>query len=152
MRKIICSVLVFLFAFCTVTTAESVIDISTMTIDELISLRDSIDEQIRGILVSDNTMIYAGDYLVGKDIKAGKYVITCTREKEDADDGMVMAIYDDDEAYKANKGKYPYGVFRDNAKVFIVIDEGASAMISLEEGEHFIISWGEGTCTPANPS
>ena len=54
MRKIICSVLVFLFAFCTVTTAESVIDISTMTIDELISLRDSIDEQIRGIWGSDN--------------------------------------------------------------------------------------------------
>ena len=124
-------------------------DFSEKKLDELIMLRSRIDEEITTRIGTNNSMIYMGSYLVGTDIKAGRYLITCTKENENATNGMVIVVFRSDEAYEANyPTSYVYGDYRDNADVFIGIDEGESALLSIQDGDHLVINWGQGTCIP----
>ena len=47
----------------------------SMSIDDLLALRQSIDSEISARLASDVSTIYPGVYYVGKDIKEGSFVI-----------------------------------------------------------------------------
>ena len=126
----------------------------TLNSDYEVTLERLIDDAGKWTqtLLIDSSMIFVGDYTAGIDIKPGTYVITCTKAKEHASDGMTIAIYEPGENYKVNKNKSVYYEFRDNAKAFIGIDFGGSAIISLQEGEHLIIRWGEGTLRSFTPS
>ena len=97
-------------------------------------------------------MIYAGDYLVGTDIKAGKYILTCTKEREDASDDMVMGIFNEKDTHDQFAAESAYYDFKDNVDVFYELEKDLTAVITLEDGQYFVIKWGEGTCTPYTPS
>ncbi len=147
---ILCSMI---FVISLINTALVENDLSEKSLDELFELRERINTEIElRIGLIDSSMIFVGDYTAGIDIKPGTYVITCTKAKEHASDGMTIAIYEPGENYKVNKNKSVYYEFRDNAKAFIGIDFGGSAIISLQEGEHLIIRWGEGTLRSFTPS
>ncbi len=152
MKKVIALIFVALLLVANIGYADVGIDLSAMTLEELTTLRDEINALIKANVEDNNAMIYVGDFLVGKDIRAGSYIITCTKEEENASDGMIIAIYDSGDTYEMNKSKSVYYDFRDNANVFIGIDLGETTIINLEEGQHLIIRWGEGTCKSYAPA
>lgn len=74
MRRLFALVLVFVLMFCSVATAES-IDLSALSLDELIALRQEIDLLIFGSDAYKNVPVPAGDYVIGVDIPAGTYTL-----------------------------------------------------------------------------
>lgn len=71
MKRLILLVLVLTMAVSPALAAG--IDLSKMTDAELVELRAQIDE----ILDDDSSKIYEGKYVVGTDIKPGRYKLTC---------------------------------------------------------------------------
>ena len=53
-------------------------DLQSMNLDELADLRNQIDQEIRSRLSNNSGTINTGEYVVGKDIKAGLYELTVT--------------------------------------------------------------------------
>ena len=71
MKRLLLLILVLTMAVTPALAAE--IDLTTMTDAELVELRAQIDE----ILDDDSSKIYEGKYVVGTDIKPGRYKLTC---------------------------------------------------------------------------
>lgn len=71
MKRLILLVLILTMAVSPALAAG--IDLSKMTDAELVELRAQIDE----ILDDDSSKIYEGKYVVGTDIKPGRYKLTC---------------------------------------------------------------------------
>lgn len=71
MKRLLLLILVLTMAVTPALAAE--IDLTTMTDAELVGLRAQIDE----ILDDDSGKIYEGKYVVGTDIKPGRYKLTC---------------------------------------------------------------------------
>ncbi|MBE5814318.1 MAG: hypothetical protein E7320_03805 [Clostridiales bacterium] len=79
-RFMFCLVCILLLSVC---AYAEVVDFSTMSIEELVSMRNRIDNEIYSRVISDNIqigpetpLIYEGTYFVGKDIKPGSYTIS----------------------------------------------------------------------------
>ena len=71
MKRLVLLVLVLTMIVAPALAAE--IDLSKMTDAELVELRAQIDE----ILDDDSSKMYDGKYVVGTDIKPGRYKLTC---------------------------------------------------------------------------
>ena len=80
MKKILSLALLTVLLIPTVGLSEEVIDLTSMTLEELISLRNSTSGEIYSRLgfSFEDSEIGAGYYLVGTDIKAGTYEFICT--------------------------------------------------------------------------
>lgn len=76
MKKLIAIILAAILLFATPVLAEG-IDLSTMTIDELVVLRTRINAEINGRMSGSDNAFPPFDYKVGKHIPAGVYMITC---------------------------------------------------------------------------
>lgn len=74
MKKLVALVLVFL-SLVSVTSAET-IDLSGMNYDELVALRNAVNEAIMERGYEKTVAVPAGTYTVGVDIPAGTYTIT----------------------------------------------------------------------------
>ena len=111
MKKIV-SVVLLLVLTCCVAYAE--VNLSTMTTEELITLRTSIVKELmdRGALKSAN--VPAGEYVIGKDIPAGDYSITTTQI-------LVNVIYGD-------------------FNMYMVTPDNSVGKITLKDGESFQFS------------
>lgn len=112
------------------------IDISGMTADELLTLRESINEELEQRVGSDGSEIWSGEYTVGKDILPGQYVLTLTKIVEDVN-GEVR-VYRDADAYE----EYDYDIAELLSK-----DEGY--YLDLSEGMILVIEYGSGTLKSA---
>ena len=73
MRKLLCLLMAILLIG-TVALAES-IDLSALSDDELLALKDQLDSVIYERELFSSTLFPAGLYVVGEDIKAGKYAV-----------------------------------------------------------------------------
>ena len=84
MKKTLIALLVSFTLFTTTANASS-IDLESMTTDELIELKDKIHQEIMERVQDEGIEepIYQGTYIVGEDIKPGKYVIVFRNEFED---------------------------------------------------------------------
>ena len=76
MKKIICVVLILMLP---VMALADGIDLSSMTYDQLITLRKSLTEEIMNRPEWKEVTIPAGDWNIGSDIPAGTYSITPTK-------------------------------------------------------------------------
>lgn len=74
MKKLIAGLLIACTLFTTSVCAASV-DIDSMTMDELIELRDAITNKINSGYGEGAETIYHGHYVVGETIKPGQYVL-----------------------------------------------------------------------------
>lgn len=72
-------------------------DLASMSLDDLLVLRQNIESEITERLASDNSLIYPGVYLVGKDIKEGTYLITGMFSD---DYGMQVLVYPSESDYE----------------------------------------------------
>lgn len=121
MKKILVLLIVFVMAFSTLTFAGvEDINLSEMSLDELVALRSSITEEISARL-GDAGTIDMGLYEVGKDIKAASFEVTGL---EGAEDTAYVIIFDNREDLDATK----------TLQVHYIAD-GDSAVINLKEGQ-----------------
>ena len=121
------------------------VDLSSLTLDELVQLRLRIDESIisRTATMTGNK-ISMGRYVVGVDIIPGKYDITCTDcivfsdPRDSWKEGMLVFVFNDVES--ANEG--------DAMELSGPLKPGQSCYLSLKEGMTFTIRGGSGIISP----
>lgn len=142
MKKVIALLLVAMLSICSVGFAES-LDLASMSLEDLIALRKSVDAEIIARNGSVPSPIYRGMYVAGESIAPGMYTIKCP------DDGQSISV----------------GIFADKdtyAKAFEAQDEslasfqsfvnaGETVFLQLDEGAVLFLS-GEGEIQPVSPA
>ncbi len=131
MRKLTIVILSFLLAFSGVAAAEG-IDLTTMTLDELVALHQSVDAEIDARISCDPEMIPAGVYVVGESIKAGKYNILTNDDYY----GFNVATFASKEIYEK--------AFAENnealASFQCYVGSDDSAFVQLDDGMVLLVS------------
>lgn len=105
MKRIICCILIccVLCIFSEYAHAES-FDLESMSTEDLMVLRSTIDSILSDRLDAKSSFFYNGIYVVGQDIKPGRYTITLGAVLEDyasiwlgtsLTDGSAITHYDD---------------------------------------------------------
>lgn len=135
MKKLL-AVLVALFMLVPVALAEE-IDLTKMTTEELEKLQQNIVLELISRGVSTDNVILKGLYVVGKDIKAGKYQITALDENP----GQRVFLFPSEESLKAAmetkvlpKEAVEYNPY--NSAVYITFEDGAAFVV---EGSSMMI-------------
>ncbi len=68
--------LVLVLVLFVVPSAFAAVDLSGMSYEELVALRDSINAELLSRGIEKKVNVPAGEYIIGKDIPAGEYKIT----------------------------------------------------------------------------
>lgn len=147
MKKLLALSLVLLLSFCSVAAAEGV-DLAAMTLDELVDLHTRVDTEIDARISCDPAPIAEGVYEVGKSIKQGMFLITCTDVNSGW--GIYIDLFDSMESYYKYKENNV-----ENANLIISrsnFNIGGSAMVQLEEGMVLYIHNGIATAEEVLPS
>lgn len=147
MRKLILATLFFLFVFSASAMAEG-IDLSAMSTDELLALREHVNTEITSRIGGDDNLIADGVYVAGEDIMPGRYKITC------------MAAFDDREFYvnvfesKENYQKYDESRWNNASYRFsqAALYEGGVTIVVLLEGMTIEIYNGLGRMEAVKPN
>ena len=148
MKRLV-SVTVILLMLCGVAFA-SVVDFATMSTDDLILLRQQISDEIKKRTNDADSILPKGVYVVGKDIKAGRYVLTMLPyeygtvliiETEERYLEVLAKLNSNDMSDESNEGR----VF----ETYVSRDE--QAYFSLKEGQ-VLITQGTGILSVNKPS
>lgn len=107
--------------------AETSINIEGMSVEEMVKLRDELNAKIAEN--GGDNVITEGDYVVGTDIKASNFKVTCNGE-----DGIMFTIVSEDEYDGMNTSS-------DAGRYFILYD-GESGTLNLKEGEVVMVAAG----------
>ncbi len=132
MRKIVVMMVMLIMLVALVPAHAESIDLEALSLDELVSLRNRITDIISTRTVSSENEIYSGEYIVGEDIKPGKYILTFVRLVEDCSHGKVSLLHKDE------SGKYYY----DDV---VGLSIGEEYYLDLTEGMRIDIRDGVGT-------
>lgn len=108
-----------------INAATTDIDIEGMSVEDMVKLRDELNAKIAEN--GGDNIIVEGDYVVGKDIKASNFKVTCPGE-----DGVMFEIVSEDEYDGMNTSS-------DAGRYFILYD-GESGALNLKEGEVLMVS------------
>lgn len=138
MKKILATLLIVCTLFTTTAYASSV-DIDSLTMDELIKLRDAITEKINSSYGEGADTIYKGQYVVGKTIKPGQYIIVFYKDAT-VDESFVagnITIAEDMESF--NKREF----LRDSFYNF-----GEECYVDLNEGMVIALYYAPGIIRP----
>ena len=139
MKKLVSLLLVFLLCFGASAAADG-LDLSAMSTDDLLILRNQITAEISARLTDDSAMITDGLYVVGVDIKTGMYRIACA-----SDDYIDVMLFDSKENYQTyQKNTYAnvtYRLYR------VTLSRGEMATVHLTDGMVLEISDGIGVIT-----
>lgn len=126
MKKFLVVLLVFVISFTSLVFAGAGdLDLSEMSLDELVTLRNSITEEI-SIRLGNAGTIDMGLYEVGKDIKAASFEV---KGMEGTEETAYVIIFNNREDLDEN----------DPLQVHY-IEEGTSAIVNLKEGQWFRIN------------
>lgn len=149
MRKLIILALVSLLLICGTASAEINIDLSNLSLDELVELHKLLDAEIDERFGGEPSMIAGGVYTAGETIKAGAYVITCTAAY--AEEGMVIQVYASHAQYEECRSVISQ--YKDDYQLFAGhIQPGQSVTVSLASGMVLVIDSGVGLAESITPS
>lgn len=131
MKKILSAMLAIGLASIPVVAESPSVDLSSMTLDELVELRDRVNFEIDyRICVSDST-IGRGTYTVGVSIAPGVYEFTATEVEMGAGSECRIYVYGTDD--------------KENPKIGIYdIPVGSPSVIELIDGDTLEIRGGSG--------
>ena len=107
------------------------IPISSLSTDELISLRDRINDELSLRLKDGTSAIYSGDYVVGQDIKAGQYILYFTKCAEAYGYGEIV-IYANAAAREKRERSIQHP--RKNVETYLNLRDGMILEIRLGSG------------------
>lgn len=134
MKKVLAFLLVCIL-FVTPVFAEGM-DLSSMSVEELIQLHNQIDEILADKFKCELGVIYPGIYVVGKDIKEGRYLLNCLKT------GMVnfwiITLYENEDEFE-NRNR----LYNENLEI------GGQAQLNLTDGMVIEIHDGLGMITVA---
>ena len=128
MKKILC-LLVALLLIGSLGLAEA-IDLSSMTDEELLALKEQVNQAISDRGLVKEFQLTAGIYIGGIDIKPGRYTLTAT----DANDMVSIGLGVDTDALDSDKGV----LFMDT-EYFHEGDEPKIYSLSIAEGNVLVI-------------
>lgn len=131
MKKLLATMMVVLMLV-TPASAES-IDLDSMSTDDLLSLRNQINNILIERMASDASSIYSGNYTVGVDIKAGRYVIKFDELAEGETTGIIWT-FASPEDFKSRRY-----ITADYLKI------GVEYQVTLEDGMVLEITRAKGT-------
>jgi len=132
--------MVLLEIFLAPTALSEGTDLTFMSLDDLLTLRKNVESEISARLRSDASLIYAGKYYVGKDIKEGSYIMTCTRQ-DYPNKSLQILVYPNEEIYIDVMSKKVD--FATSHSSFSALTEGNSAYVALENGMLMFIASGD---------
>ena len=120
MKKLMAFILVIASLSC-FAFAEG-IDLGGMSINELYKLQESVDSEIRSRIncAESSNDIHTGVYVVGEDIKSGRFILTVS-----TNDTFEYYLYKD-EASKKNNDYIQYG--------WMYLDAGKTVECNLKDG------------------
>ena len=124
-KVIIVAVLLAAIIGTTNVSAANDVNIEGMSVEDMVKLRDELNAKIAEN--GGDNIIVEGDYVVGKDIKASNFKVTCPGE-----DGVMFEIVSEDEYDGMNTSS-------DAGRYFILYD-GESGALNLKEGEVLMVS------------
>ena len=95
------------------------VDYSSMTLEQLIEMRSKINQEIDARIGTSTTAIYSGVFVVGKDIKPGRYVLILEKglKYPTASTYFGTEKYADDSQYQAYE-------LRDGESTYIELVDG----------------------------
>jgi len=111
------------------------VDLSSMSLEELLGLRNDVDEEIRTRTAQPSAALYNGIYIVGENIKPGRYLLTVIQPviEEKSDLGYV------------NGDLTTLLSTVDYADLYIVTSNGEKGSVNLHAGESIILELNNGT-------
>lgn len=115
-------------------------DFSSMSLEELLGLRNAVDEEIRARVSTPSAALYNGVYIVGKDIKPGRYLLT-----------VLQPVVEEKSRLGYVDGKDTTLFYTiDYAEVYIEFADGEDDILYLHAGESMILDLTEGTVMTIN--
>lgn len=148
MKKLLSLILVLL-VFVSSAVAETMIDLSGMTIDELVALKDQINLAIWNSDEWQEITVPQGVWLVGEDIPAGHWSISCA---DGYSTGIVLGTKLDETGHDIDvwNSDFYYGdsVKNPNNKVFNANTDKTTIDFDLKDGTYVIISNASAIFTP----
>ena len=129
MGKIV-AIMMLVLMFVTPAFAEA-LDLHAMTTDELLALRNQINGILAERMASDADAIYKGRYTVGKDIKAGRYVLLFDRIADGCTYGE-LTIYQNQKA--RDNGKCTIEYLLPNVECYLDLSDGMIIEINYASG------------------
>lgn len=117
------------------------INLEGLSVEELVQLKDEINEKIAEL--GGNNVIPSGNYLVGKDIRPGKFQLTITKDCKnssihDNEGYMDLDVWPTLEDYQQNNYKSKLSgaeLYYD----FSTDTPGTPFLVNLEEGNYLVI-------------
>lgn len=147
-NRIITLSLICLLAFSGAAAAEG-IDLTAMSINELVALHQSVDDEIDARIGCDPSTLAGGVYTAGETIKAGAYAITCTAAY--AEDGLCIQMYANHAQY--DECRAVIDVYKDDYQLFAGhIQPGQSVTVSLSDGMVLVLEGGAGLAEVIAPT
>ena len=128
------------------------IDLSDYSYNDLITLQDEIAEELKSR--GQNSPITSGVYVVGKDIKAGIYSLTCLTIDDKSYNGrLIIHSYEDESQYNKHKTDSSLYDWIQGSKVLFEMNIDQTVTMKLEDGEILVVKYGKALCVPeAKPS
>lgn len=122
MKRLVTILLVVLLIFAFTCSAEE-IDLTSMTFDELVELRDQIDKQLQALYPEYDYILTEGNYFVGIDIPEGEVMLFRLSVESDGDDS-INVYYENEDGKKTGysemlTSKYPRArcMFKDSDEI-----------------------------------
>lgn len=128
-------IMVVILVMLTSTVLAGGIDLSTLTLDELVNLRNNINTEIYIRGEGEDSEIFTGTYIVGVDILQGTYAVKCLTP-ELSSNMINVIVYDKD----------------DDQVSWVDIHLGREGFVSLKDGQTLKLCYGGGTIREVHPS
>ncbi len=133
MKRIFTFVLSLLVFLCAASAVAEEIDISSLTLDELVELQGKITSRVNDLLGAPSDVMYMGKYVGGVDIKAGRYWLTA----------LVSESYFDMYLYEDASAMDDY-----NPSINQILHDGDICEIEIKDGMILLVSKGSAMITP----
>lgn len=144
--------MVLVFGLSGVSLAEN-LDFSNMSTDELLEMRENIDSEIGSRVYDDVSIIYPGTYIVGRDLKAGSYLLTYMQDVGEYSYAE-FGVFDTEDNYKEVYDYNSTNNFREYSIYYgYLTDPGEQGYIDLKDDYIlYIAGTGLSSIVPVTPS
>lgn len=123
MKKLISAILLIIIVSI-VPVYASDIDLASMETADLISLRESIEQELGARNESENiASIGGGVFIAGEDIKSGNYMIVLGKSEEDDSGYFVVKTYDDKDSFENSE-----------STMSVFLQKGQKVSLNLKDG------------------
>lgn len=158
MKRILAFLLALSLALCvsftTIASAENGADYSNLSLEQLISMRATLDTEIEKRMADLSTKLIPGTYVVGRDVKAGSYILLGLMDKGSGGYSPQALVAESSE--NASYSEYiDYSYMKEGTKWFITVVDGN--VIEIRSGDVAIqnaqpLTCGVNEVNPNDPS